>query len=660
MIDYGRRDLRGSDWTLLGWRRNDWELGRTPAATKVAYPDVAPVAARVPGSVAGALLDAEVVTDPTVGLRSRDAEWIEHRDWEFRRTLDDGVISAEDAAAGRRLLLECDELDFAGAVLLGQCDTGRFRGSFTPYVFDLTDAYLAGERMLRIVLTGAPDGLGQNGWSTAIRDFKPRFSYGWDWTPRMVSVGIPGAVRLCVRERAGSTLTALIHGDHDPESGASSLEARVEVEGTAPHGSILQLTLDGRVVASGPPSTGMLRVEIDAEPWQLAGRGRQTLHHAAVRLTSADGSVLDQVERRVGFRSVVWAMTESAPAGADPWLCVVNGEPVFLSGVNWVPIRPNYADVTEADYRLRLERYRDIGVVMLRVWGGSGIERPVFYDLCDELGLLVWQEFPLCSSGLDNEPPSDPEFIAELVEVAESYVRRIIHHACLVLWSGGNELNTVPEPGVPGPPLTAAHPTLAALAEVTARLDPWHRFTATSPSGPRFEADAAEYGLGLHHDVHGPWETPGDAADWRTYWDADDAVMRSEVGVAGASGMDLLRRHGLTAVESPEELRQLWTHTSGWWLGPLDAWIDEGADLAELPAWVDRSQARQADLLGYAARQSRDRFPACAGFLVWLGHDTFPCAVSLSLLDADGGLKPAAETFRDIFASPSPTHEETS
>lgn len=644
------RELDGDEWTLAGWRRNDWELARTPAGSKVAYPDVTPVAARVPGSVRGALLCAGVLADPTVGLQSREAEWVEHRDWEFRRSLDDGLLSAEDAARGRRLQLECDELDFAGAVLLGDREVGRFRGSFLPFTFDLTQAYLAGERNLRIVFTGAPDDLGQNGWSSRIRDFKPRFGYGWDWTPRMVSAGIPGGLRLRIDDPGRPRLSALLHGDLDPDSGRAVLEAQVGCRGAVPDGTRVEIALAGQVIAAAPASKARLRVDVDAAAWNIAGRGNQVLHDATVRLVAPDGAVLDTVQRRIGFRSIAWSMTEKAPSGADPWLCVVNGEPVFLAGVNWVPIRPDYADLTEADYRLRLERYRELGVIVLRVWGGAGIERPLFYDLCDELGLLVWQEFPLCSSGLDNEPPSDREFLGELVEIAKSYVERLVHRPCLALWGGGNELNFVPEPGVAGPPLDLRHPTPAALGEVVARLDPHRRFVATSPSGPRSEVDPAEYGLGLHHDVHGPWEFGGEIAQWQEYWDADDAVLRSEVGVAGASGMDLLQRHGLTAAGTGEDLRQLWTHTSGWWLGHLDAWLAAGGELTELASWVAASQARQAELLGYAARRSRDRFPACAGFLVWLGHDTFPCAVSLSLLDADGTPKPVAHAFGAVFA----------
>lgn len=646
---HGVHDLSDAEWQLIGWRRNDWELARTPAAAKVAYPDVGAVPARVPGSVRGALLRCGVIADPTFGVQSRDSEWLEHRDWEFRRSLVDGLMTAEEAVAGVRLIVECDELDHAGAVMLGSSEIGRFRGSFTPYTFDATDAYVAGERDLRIIFTGAPDGLGQNGWSTRVRDMKPRFSYGWDWIPRLVSAGIPGQVRLRSAIPTHPRVLARLRTDYDPVSARSYLDVTLGTDGEVPDGALIEVAVSDEIVAECPASMSGMRLEVDAAPWQIAGRGDHVLHTVDIRLV-ADGVVLDSQRRRVGFRRIEWRMTEAAPQGADPWLCIVNGDPVFLAGINWVPIRADYADLTEADYRVRLERYRELGVVIIRVWGGSGIERPVFYDLCDELGILVWQEFPLSSSGLDNEPASDAEFISELENVAESYVERLAHHASLVLWSGGNELNIVVEPGVPGPPLDLGHPTLAALSAVVQRLDPGRRFVATSPSGPRFEVDPAEYGRGLHHDVHGPWEFTDEPGAWEAYWEADDSIMRSEVGVAGASGLDLLKRHGLTQPSTGEDLRQLWTHTSGWWLTRFDRWLDEGGDIAELPVWVQESQQRQARMIGFAARRSLERFPVCAGFLVWFGHDAFPCAVSLSLLDFDGELKPVAHAFAEVFA----------
>ncbi len=103
----------------------------------------------------------------------------------------------------------------------------------------------------------------------------------------------------------------------------------------------------------------------------------QSLYRVTVELRDTDGSVADSLERRVGFRAIEWRACEGAPEGAEPWILVVNGAPVFMAGINWVPIRPDYADVSADDYRARLETYRDLGVTMLRVWGGAALEQPV-------------------------------------------------------------------------------------------------------------------------------------------------------------------------------------------------------------------------------------------------------------------------------------------
>lgn len=123
-------------------------------------------------------------------------------------------------------------------------------------------------------------------------------------------------------------------------------------------------------------------------------------------------------------------------------------------------------------------------------------------------------------------------------------------------------------------------------------------------------------------------------------------------GVSGASSMDLLEHFALvvdeklSGAEARAELHQLWTHSSGWWLAHFDAAAPDHA----VGEWVDASQQRQAMMLRYAAASALERFPRCAGFVVWLGHDTFPCAVSLPLLDFWGRPKLAAKAPRDLFS----------
>jgi beta-mannosidase len=313
-----------------------------------------------------------------------------------------------------------------------------------------------------------------------------------------------------------------------------------------------------------------------------------------------------------------------------------------MAGVNWVPIRPDYADVTRQDYLVRLRAYRELGFSVLRIWGGAAREADEFYELCDEMGFLLWQELPLSSSGLDNLPPSDAEFAAQLAEIAEAYVGALAHHPSIFLWGGGNELASNAADNSGSIPAVRDQSPLAEAGAVFAREDPGRRFVPSSPSGPRALAFPDDFGKGLHHDVHGPWMHNGTDEEWRRYWDADDAVLRSEVGFDGASRYDLLSAHDLVGptatAEDRSRLADRWTHSAAWLLQSFRRWSGRGT----LREWVAADQQRQADLLGYAAASARRRFPRCAGFIVWMGHDAYPMPTSLSLIDFDGVIKPAA------------------
>jgi beta-mannosidase len=258
----------------------------------------------------------------------------------------------------------------------------------------------------------------------------------------------------------------------------------------------------------------------------------------------------------------------------------------------------------------------------------------------------VWQEFPLSSSGLDNIPPRGERALAGFPEAARWTVTSLRHHPCVLLWCGGNELTDAG--GVPC--VADREPVLAAFAKMAAAEDPERRFVPTSPSGPRFGADKKDYGKGIHWDTHGPWSLGATGLPvWEEYWAGDDSLFRSEVGSPGASSVALIEKYaGGEATYPCRNDMTLWRRTP-WWTEWKAACEELGGEPATLAAYVEWSQKRQARALEVAARRCKSRFPSCGGFLVWMGHDAFPCTANTAIIEFDGAWKPAATALQKVF-----------
>jgi len=647
-------DLAGLDWQVAGFSPHSW---RSPESMELGMPpraEVPPVAARVPGSVQAALKEAGLLPDWNEGVAAKACEWVENRHWMYQAR-----IPAEWLSEGTGCRLVCKGLDHAGWVHVSGREVGSFEGAFTPHVFDLTPALREEGNLLQIVFDLPPRWLGQCGWTSRMTHWKPRFNYTWDWCPRLVQIGIWDDILLEVTDGIEIAGFRCVAG-FDPAAARGALRVWGGVSGGEGCRVRLSLQRDGSILKSEEVTPeklaeGLEWGGLEVSPWWPSGLGDQPLCTLRCELVGGGGEVVDSRERRVGFKRIDWESCEGAPAEADPWICAVNGERVFLQGVNWTPIRPNFADLTTAQYRRRIETYLDLGCNVLRVWGGAFLEKECFYELCDEHGLLVWQEFPLSSSGVENWPPEDLKSIEELAAVARSYVERRQHHACLLLWCGGNELQGALDGGKVGCglPVGMDHPLLQRLAEVVAEEDPGRRFLPASSSGPRFTAELESFGQGLHWDVHGPWVLPGGTIETaRAYWERDDALFRSELGAPGASSAGVINEFsgGLPAMPANEE-SPLWRR-SDWWI-EWPAFIKEmGREPSSLEEYVQWSQQRQADALRMAAWACKARFPGIGGVIIWMGHDCFPCTANTSILDFHGRPKPAALALRKIFRVP--------
>ena len=642
-------DLSKLRWTLSGWAPFSWRWAFSMENRCDTLPEVAEIPAAVPGSVQMALRNAGLLPDWFAGQNARLCEWVENRDWLFSCEL------PADITVEPNVRLHCKGLDGTGEVLLNKKAIGHFDNAFIPYDFDLTPQ-LQKDRpnRLAIVFFTPPRALGQINRTSRIdrHHIKPRFNYGWDWCNRLVQIGIWDKITLRTGlDGALDALTCrpdgaerLAVGGELPEAFCGALRLALREHGKKEIVAQVAIPVEefrrrgGRLECPG------------IRPWNPNGCGERTRYELEVSAQDTSGGEASRCFA-TGFVEIEWRRNPGAPENAAPWLCVVNGRPVFLQGVNWTPVRPNFADVPEAEVRRRLELYAAMGCNVLRVWGGAVLEKEFFYRCCDELGLMVIQEFPLSSSGIDNFPPEAPEDIAAYAGIASSYVARRQSHPCVLAWCGGNELQwgmENPREGV-GKPIGLEHPMLARFAEICRTADPQRRFLPSSPSGPR-GFGGEEFGQGLHWDVHGPWHLVGGTLEGqRAFWEQDDALLRSEAGVPGATTVELMERYagGLSPMPFSQD-NPFWRRY--YWYHHYDLFRTRfGREPGSLQEYVEWSQTLQAEALSIAVGHCKRRFPACGGVLLWMGHDAFPCSENLSLLNFDGTPKPAVAALKKIF-----------
>lgn len=621
-------------WRLRGFLGDDWRLHRAQLHAREERGRWVP--ARVPGSVLADLLAAGEVPDPRVGRQSLLSEWVPQRTWVYRTAL-----RTPGLAAGERAFLEFDGIGHSATVHLDGERVASHEGMFVPLVTEVTGRLSAGDHTLAVVIDPAPVSEPQVGHTAAVRAHKSRMGYGWDFCPRLVHQGLWGPARL---RTTGPVRLAGVWARAAADRVAVTLTADGDVTGTV--AECVLRDADGAPVAeANVPLTGehtevMLRVR-SPRRWWPNGSGEPYLHALMVTVRH-DGRPSDERRLRVGFSEI--GFVHEGPEDALPYRLTVGGRPVDVRGWNWVPADALYGTVGEARLRHLLGLARDAGVNLLRVWGGGLIESETFYDLCDEFGILVWQEFAQSSSGMSSVPSEDPAFVARMTAEATRIVPARRGHVGLAVWCGGNELQRAD-----GVPLTDADsPVLSALHDVVARLDPGRAWRPTSPSGPVFGNTLDSVRTAPEqHDVHGPWEHQGLDDHYRLY-DEGRALLLSEFGVEGMSN---LRAIGSVVPEPalPTYGDPVWDHLGRWWNNEpfvREAFGDAiGGDLA---AMSRASQFLQADGLRYAVEASRRRPESC-GVLPWQLNESFPNGWCTAAVDYFGEPKAAYHYVRRAY-----------
>ncbi len=647
-------DLTTQEWKLWGYRPETWKVNFNFENLSGTWAEYSDIPVEIPSSVRGALLKEGVISDWNVGLNSTQSEWIENRHWLFVTKIPDSWIPNKED----KFILHCNGLDYKGVLLINGKHAGHFSNSFVQHNFDITSFLKDKNNTIAIAFECAPRHLGHITYTSQIKDWKPRFNYGWDWMPRIVQTGITDAVWLSVEKKDQASIDNIqIITDADKAKDRGILKIKAELNKEALKGKIEVSLFDlngRRIIKEIVPNKKILEQKtwdnIRIKRWWPNGVGKQNLYILNIKLSDKTGKEIISITRKVGFKNIKWLPCDGAREDADPWICSVNNKPIFLQGVNWTPIRPNYADLKKKDYKKLLSIYKSLGVNVLRIWGGGFAEKQWLYDMSDEMGIMLWQDFPLSSSNIDNNPPEGLEEIEGITTIVKSYLNTNQHHVSILLWCAGNELydsNNVP--------LTDKHKMIGAMKDLVSMMDPSRRFVDGSPSGPNASAVRSNFGSGNNWDTHGPWTLPFSLEDKtmisvNDFWSKNDALFISEAGVPGAMSSDMIKKYSGGYNPLPASIENpLWRNIN-WWID-WDTFIEDnnGQPTDNLETYVSWSQKRQSIGLSIAVKNKKDQFPRCGGFIIWMGHDSFPCMINTSIIDFDGNVKPAAIELSKIW-----------
>ena len=407
------------------------------------------IPATVPGNVEIDLETAGIIKNPETGNNIYTLRKFEAYQWWYSRT-----FKSPAHANGERVEIVFEGLDCLGTIWVNNQLTGKTDNMLIEHRFDITDLLNKEDNTIFICINPAVlEGQKyMNGVVGTRSDFSPEsvnirkapHMFGWDIMPRLVSAGLWRDVRLEIIKPTRLTQTYWMTNNIDLQKKKAELIVDWEIATglQIPDGLTMEISLfrnrDTAYLKSIPLIyyCGRQRISIEnADFWWPRGYGDPTLYEGRIRIIDAGKNVIDEKVRKVGIRTAELVHSDiTSKEKPGEFVFMINGEKTFIRGTNWVPLDALHS--RDRDHlKSAFSMIVDLNCNMIRCWGGNVYEDHDFFDLCDENGIMVWQDFAM---GCTTYPQND-EFAGKIKKEALSIVLKLRNHPSLVLWSGNNE-----------------------------------------------------------------------------------------------------------------------------------------------------------------------------------------------------------------------------
>jgi beta-mannosidase len=601
----------------------DWSVGSS--ASREATPSTF-FAAQVPGAVQLDHARAHDWPSYWYSENFRAYDGLEDLFWTYRATL-----PSLDFSNGQRQFFVCGGVDYQFEIRVGSQLRHAQEGMIRPVEIELT-ASDAGQQ-IEILVFPAPKiaGVPRNRREAAAST-KPAVSYGWDWHPRLIPLGIWDETGLQSRHK-----TYLKHAevsyDLADDFSRAALRLETELDGAA-EGFSLRWSLtapNGQEVFQ----TGEAQQQIDNPVlWWTHDQGEPALYVSRVELLNEQGDVVDARVARVGLRRVRLVMHEGAwdrgggpPSTRNdpPMTLELNGRAIFAKGSNFVNSHIFPGAVEDATLRALVEAGKEAHFNLFRMWGGAPVQKKAFWEACDELGILVWQEFPLAC----NAYPDDEKYLSVLDAESRALIKRLRPHASLAMWCGGNELfNSWTR-------MDDQSHALRLLNRNCFDLDKHRPFLPTSPVS------------GVLHGHYSFYDSQVQQVEAWAMFQNSDATAYTEFGVPGPSPVEVLKTFLPPDELFPPHEDSSWRshHAFGVWapnswlcLDVIEKYLGPSDTLEEL---VAKGELLQCEGYKGLYEEARRQKPRSSMALNWCYNDCWPAAANNSLLAFPSLKKPA-------------------
>lgn len=568
----------------------------------------------------------------------KDYGWMEDVFWTYKTTFQKPRLDKD-----QRFYFVSEGIDYEFEISINNRKVLYQEGMFTRVNLDLTD-YLQENNELKIIVFPAPKIPGKPVTrKQAAQSCKPAVSYGWDWHPRLIPLGIWDKTEFQVINKSHIDELSV---DYTLSGDLQLADLQISLNSSTVKGKNFEWTLkdakgmvvlaEKGIVADDQIVHSQLK---NPSLWWPHDHGDQPLYFSQVVLKDQQGTLLDRQKQKIGFRQIRLVMNEGTwqePVGfpktrSNPPITVeINNRRIFSKGTNWVNPEIFPGIITRERYNELLDKAVEANFNLLRCWGGAIVNKESFYELCDEKGIMVWTEFPLACNNYEGTP----KYLGILKQEATSILKRVSQHPSNVIWCGGNELFSS------WSGMTDQSLAIRLLNSLCFSLDQETPFIPTAPI------------MGVGHGNY----------VFRDFGIKKEEIFQviprahntayTEFGMPGPSSVEILKQIIPEKELFPPQKGTSWEshHAFGAWEG--DTWLMKDllyeyfGEQKNLESLVAVGQWLQSEGYKCIFEEARRQKPYCSMALNWCYNEPWPTAANNSLINYPCKPKPAYEAVK--------------